>query len=33
LHQHVQESVTSNETTMGRLTIQFNDPLPMMRSD
>jgi hypothetical protein len=33
LHQQVQESVTSNETTIGRSARQFNDPWAMILSD
>jgi hypothetical protein len=29
----VHESVTSNETTMGRSAIQFSDPRPIIRNE
>ena len=32
-HQQVQESVTSNETTIGRPANQFSDPRAMILSD
>jgi hypothetical protein len=33
LHQHVQASVISNETTTGRWANQFSDPRPIIFSD